>query len=416
MNINTHTNLFSNQITFNPLSFNNNFHYKLFTPRITYQNEDNDNKQPIINNNQQINPMFQINYFNPKIIFPSLETINKIKSLNTNTNAKLLANQNLYINNLNSNCNLFNNFNNNLPSPPPSNTLFNTNPINNSPNNQIKQNVSNGNLISNGFLGNKEFELNNDLLNSIFFPYLYKPNFKINDISLNNIMAEKSSSGVTDDSIKLNFPLKNTISKKNIFKLETEFTKKKRGRVSRDEQNDSKPKRVHKATDFDNILRKIQVHYLTFIIHFCNEILETIYPKSDYKFLNIGYNLKKTVNHSYVEHLKNCKLSEILVLPPSPKYKIKSKENKNIKTYEIICRINPFLKNFFEITYLELFNKYYIKNSKNFWFDGIEINFKKTNFFCDLLKSNPSSEKKMEEIANVQFKEKNKTVFVVNKD
>ena len=74
------------------------------------------------------------------------------------------------------------------------------------------------------------------------------------------------------------------------------------------------------------------------------------------------------------------------------------------------------MKNFLEINYLELFNKYYIKNSRNFCFDGNEIAFLKTHFFCDLLNENPLSAKKIEEIAKSQYYEKsNNTFFIVEK-
>ena len=70
---------------------------------------------------------------------------------------------------------------------------------------------------------------------------------------------------------------------------------------------------------------------------------------------------------------------------------------------------------FFEITYLELFNKYYMKNSKIFEFNGISINFEKISFFSDLINANPLAASKMKQIAQTQFYEKGSTVFVVNK-
>ena len=53
---------------------------------------------------------------------------------------------------------------------------------------------------------------------------------------------------------------------------------KKRGRKPK-KQN----KRIHNALDQDNIIRKIQVHFLSFIIFFCNDLIQTIFPD-----LNIG--------------------------------------------------------------------------------------------------------------------------------
>ena len=125
--------------------------------------------------------------------------------------------------------------------------------------------------------------------------------------------------------------------------------------------------------------------------------------------------MKKNVKHSYVESLKIKKIKDILILPPSSKYKINSNENINLEIYERISNSNSFLKDFFEMKYLELFNKFYMKNEKIFTFNGITINFEKVSFFSDLINANPLAASKMKQIAQTQFYEKGSTVFVVNK-
>ena len=104
---------------------------------------------------------------------------------------------------------------------------------------------------------------------------------------------------------------------------------------------------------------------------------------------------KKNVKHSYVESLKIKKIKDILILPPSSKYKINSNENINLEIYERISNSNSFLKDFFEMKYLELFNKFYMKNEKIFTFNGITINFEKVSFFSDLINANPLAASKM---------------------
>ena len=65
---------------------------------------------------------------------------------------------------------------------------------------------------------------------------------------------------------------KNSIESNNLLKplFETSLDKNKdstkRGRKSDENRNTKK----HSATDVDNLTRKIQVHYLSFIINFTN--------------------------------------------------------------------------------------------------------------------------------------------------
>ena len=193
--------------------------------------------------------------------------------------------------------------------------------------------------------------------------------------------------------------------------------KKMRGRKPQKES-----KRRHNALDPDNILRKIQVHYLSFIINFSNDILRTIIPdEKDLHFKNINYSLKKIVNHSYIEELKSKKISEILQLNISPKNrKFIPEINKMI--YIKVCEMNQFLKNFFDISYLDMFNQYYNYRKERVIDVGtykVQIT-ERTKLFIDLLKKNKNSEKKIEEIAEQFFALKkhdfNNVIFVINKD
>ena len=61
-------------------------------------------------------------------------------------------------------------------------------------------------------------------------------------------------------------------------------------------------KKFHDKKSSDNILRKIQVHYLSFIIDFLNNILRIL--KYDRQFLELDYNFKKDVNRKHINKLK----------------------------------------------------------------------------------------------------------------
>ena len=83
-------------------------------------------------------------------------------------------------------------------------------------------------------------------------------------------------------------------------------------------------------------------------------MLDNFYPSDkNFRFLNISYDAKKNVKHSYVESLKMKKMKDILIMPPSKKYKINSNQNINLEIYERIRETNSFLEDFFEITYLQ---------------------------------------------------------------
>ena len=96
------------------------------------------------------------------------------------------------------------------------------------------------------------------------------------------------------------------------------FLIKKRGRKQKNIN-----KRIHCATDDDNMQRKIQVHYITFITNFINDIIKTFTKSKNVPlFKKIDYQLKKVVNHKYFNYIKTQNIGQILQLKPSPKLKM----------------------------------------------------------------------------------------------
>ena len=251
---------------------------------------------------------------------------------------------------------------------------------------------------------------------------------KIKNYSPNMIVINETENL---DSLNNNIVLEiNAPSKKNIFKS-TNFSKVdennienenviKQNRRGRKPLSETRTKRVHDASDYDNILRKIQVHYLTFIIAFINDLIETFIPNNkELKFKNLSYDLKRTVSHSYVEKLKNKTIGEILQFKASSKNR-KFIDSINQQIYQKICSLSPFLKHFFDMSYLGLFNNYYYKSNRNFTFEGIKVKMsQKTKFFVDLLQKNYLVVDKIRHIAMENFNqndESNKVpIFVTNK-
>jgi hypothetical protein len=126
----------------------------------------------------------------------------------------------------------------------------------------------------------------------------------------------------------------------------------------------------HTASDDDNILRKIQVQYISFIIHCSNDVVS--FFVDDYTnnpcFKDVDYELKKVVNHEKVESLKEKTIGDIIQFDITPKIKKKEK-NENEKSLKLILKKCPSLQKYFKTNYLEFFKKYY-KNEN----DYLEVN------------------------------------------
>ena len=195
-------------------------------------------------------------------------------------------------------------------------------------------------------------------------------------------------------------------NKKNIKSSEKIVIKKKRGRGN---INDLKEKslNIHDKYSADNLLRKLQVHYLSFIISFLNDILKNLNYKK--KFLKLDYKFKKNVKQNFVESLKSKSLREIICNNISSKY-----QNYNDDANEIICtkiQKDEVLNKILSENYLQLFKKIYLKsnkivNLKEYGLDKEIILSKEVKMYKDLLKSfeeNKEYKKSLNECINRNF-------------
>ena len=166
-------------------------------------------------------------------------------------------------------------------------------------------------------------------------------------------------------------------------------------------------KKKHDKNSSDNLLRKIQVHYLSFIIIFLNDILKHFNCKQE--FLNLDYEFKKNVKTSFVESLKTKNILEILNNKISNKYKIKDVEtNKNICE---ILKKDEVLNKILSENYAQLFRKIYFKSNRKINLKEYGINreiilSKNVKMFEDLLESNGQNEdykNKLKECANKNY-------------
>ena len=146
-------------------------------------------------------------------------------------------------------------------------------------------------------------------------------------------------------------------SKENLVEKKGMLINKKRGR-KRKKINKFK---IHDKNSSDNLLRKIQVHYISFIISFINEILKNLNYKQ--RFLKLDYKFKRNVKKEFVESLKTKNIGDIICNEISDKY-VKNKNNKNINiTIYNQVKNDEILKKIFSENYLVLFRKYYYKNT-----------------------------------------------------
>ena len=163
---------------------------------------------------------------------------------------------------------------------------------------------------------------------------------------------------------------------------------------------------VHSALDDDNILRKIQVHFLTFLVSFTNDYINALFPNMDKKnllyFRHIDYKLKKTINHNSIEKIKKLKIGEILQRDASPKNKTCG-SNINKIIYNKLCEKCPNLKyNYFNKIFKEFFIEYYYNKKERFiLINGVKVILSnKTNTFNDLIQKNIQFNLKFRQIAS----------------
>ena len=154
-------------------------------------------------------------------------------------------------------------------------------------------------------------------------------------------------------------PKKNPENKKKYFKII------KQRKVGRKRKNyNGVIEKTHSKYDFDNIIRKIQVHFHNFLISFINEILINYGIKK--KFLNTDYKNKKNVKKQHVDELKSKEIGEILCQNLSTKYRKQYKidKYKNIKLYWEVIE-NESIKRILSEPYIYIFRNFYYKNKRD---------------------------------------------------
>jgi len=134
---------------------------------------------------------------------------------------------------------------------------------------------------------------------------------------------------------------------------------KKKAKRGRQRTKNSK-KGVHDDTRFDNLIRKIQVHFFSFVIAFCNDAFKKVFKYSNGSFKNINHKNKITVNFDYTYGLRSLCIKDLLKMKISEKY-TRYKEFYNEELLKKIECSSQWLDRLFQMNYLKLFSYYYNK-------------------------------------------------------
>lgn len=204
-------------------------------------------------------------------------------------------------------------------------------------------------------------------------------------------------------------PNKNVLIKKNKkIQFRTSIDgQSKRGRIPR-----RIPKKKHTKTAFDNLQRKIQVSYISFIINFSNDVLSFYYhnnKNAQKTFKHISHSIKKEISFKSCDNFKNLTIKDILQFDISKKYKkyknstIIINENQKLLTELCTESESEWFYQYFNMKYLNFFKYYYNKGRpfKNIKLNGKIITLsKKTKTFYDLLQKYKDDKTKLIETAS----------------
>ena len=179
--------------------------------------------------------------------------------------------------------------------------------------------------------------------------------------------------------------------RKRVSLFNVEKQDKHRGR-KRKEKSPSKRNYgpfTHSKFTSDNLIRKIQVHFMNFILDYANTILKKYgyWKKGDF-FVKISYDFKKNINKDNINLLKKSNIEYVLCQNISSKFKTIGND-KNINIFKKV-KENYIIKYLLSENYLQLFKDVYYKNKRIIKFKIGDysdiIDLTNTKMFEDLLK------------------------------
>ena len=222
-------------------------------------------------------------------------------------------------------------------------------------NNNLCINTSENDLFNKEFCNYKQIENEED-----YFQYA----FNIKD---NNNFEESTYNGSLFQKFGRSF--EETIPKPEITKINFLLKKKikpgSKKKINDNQINNNKKPYTHSKKKFDNILTKIQVSYINFLVDFTNYILELYYRK-DLKFRYLDSKIKKNNKSDIRKQQKNGSIGDIIKNKISPKYSTLN-ENTNFQIYEELEKSGLYdILNILDQKFLFFFENVYYNNKRRF--------------------------------------------------
>ena len=274
-----------------------------------------------------------------------------------------------------------------------------------------------------------DFDSNNILI-TIKQENFSTDNWNINNIDVfkpfNNILKDSNQINETDE---INSEDLYLINKFQISDKKNESTSCTDGKLKNNEnyflykkRNNGvkyKRKKQHSKFDKDNLMRKLNIHYISFIVKYVNFNIQRLISNKHPLFANLCYEFKKKLNHSNFNKLKNMTLGEVLKNEGSNKNKRNMiyEKDENEKLFNSVYETE--LKNLLDINYIEFFKQVYSKTSP---LDQIKLDFykkfkvpKKILFLDDFIKKEVEKDKINGELYKKRIKLLTKNEFLKDK-
>ena len=168
------------------------------------------------------------------------------------------------------------------------------------------------------------------------------------------------------------YPLSNLIEGKNEEFPKADFNdpKKiikfkitKRFKHGREISKDFIGKKIHSSNSNDNILCKMHIHFLKFLVNFANDAIEAVIKnkkRTKLEFKHIEHSIKIKISKIYLGALVRKSIGDVLQLDISKKYKkLSLDKNYNKNIYNKVIALSSWLKKLFDMDYLDAFKLYY---------------------------------------------------------
>ena len=202
--------------------------------------------------------------------------------------------------------------------------------------------------------------------------------------------------------------------KKNEISISTDEKSKNEKESLFQEKKKTKRKKEHDKFEKDNVMRKINIHFISFIVKYVNYNIKKLISSKHPLFANLSYDFKKNINNSTFKELKSKTIGEVLKNEGSSKNKrnLLYQKDENEKLFNIVH--NTILKDLLDINYIQFFRQVYIQApGKN----ELEV-LKKYNapknilFFNDFVKSEVEKDKINGELYKERLENLSKSEFV----